>query len=101
MPQHEHKHVQPNDLDRRIWEQELAAFVPRRVFDVHTHIYQWDLSKGPTESTQGYFELFGERFPEASWDVLTTVDRLLMILRNVIVPTPVTGCSRICSSAAL
>lgn len=83
MPQPEHKHVQPNDLDQRIWTNELDAFVPQRVFDVHTHMYQWDLRKGPVEKDKPYFELFGERFPEASWDVLTTVDRLLMPGREV------------------
>lgn len=30
------------DLDREVWEQELACFVPSRVFDAHTHIYQWE-----------------------------------------------------------
>lgn len=28
-----------SDLDRRIWDEELEAFVPRRVFDTHVHIY--------------------------------------------------------------
>jgi len=83
MSHDEHQHVQPNDLDQRIWGQELDAFVPKKVFDVHTHMYQWDLSKSPSENDKPYFELFGERFPEASWDVLTTVDRLLMPGREV------------------
>ena len=26
------------DMDRRIWEEELAAWVPEKVFDVHTHL---------------------------------------------------------------
>ncbi len=26
------------DIDRRIWEDELEAFVPKRLFDAHTHI---------------------------------------------------------------
>ena len=30
-----------NDLDKKIWEQELNDFVPEKVYDVHTHIYQW------------------------------------------------------------
>jgi hypothetical protein len=31
--------VQLNGVDRQIWEEELAAFVPKRIFDVHTHLY--------------------------------------------------------------
>ena len=30
-----------NDLDKKIWEEELNDFVPEKVYDVHTHIYQW------------------------------------------------------------
>ena len=30
-----------NDLDKKIWEEELNDFVPKKVYDVHTHIYQW------------------------------------------------------------
>jgi glutamate-1-semialdehyde 2,1-aminomutase len=38
---------QPNDLDRRIWEEELDGFVPAQVFDVHTHIYRWAFNLNP------------------------------------------------------
>ena len=34
-----------NDLDKKIWEQELNDFVPEKVYDVHTHIYQWQRSE--------------------------------------------------------
>ena len=29
--------IEPNDLDRRIWEEELEPFVPQRIFDTHLH----------------------------------------------------------------
>ncbi len=29
--------IQPNDLDRRIWEEELEDFVPSKIFDAHLH----------------------------------------------------------------
>jgi hypothetical protein len=29
-----------NSLDTRIWQEELADFVPARVFDAHVHIYR-------------------------------------------------------------
>ena len=28
------------DADRQIWEEELADFVPNRVFDAHCHLFQ-------------------------------------------------------------
>lgn len=31
--------LQLNELDHEIWEEELAEFVPSRIFDAHTHIY--------------------------------------------------------------
>ena len=36
-----------NDLDREIWREELDSFVPRRVFDLHTHLTrsEFELSK--------------------------------------------------------
>ena len=33
------EHVTVNDLDRQIWEEELADFVPEKIFDVHVHSY--------------------------------------------------------------
>ena len=35
-----------NGFDRRIWEEELQDFVPRKVFDVHTHLWN-DSCAGP------------------------------------------------------
>jgi glutamate-1-semialdehyde 2,1-aminomutase len=29
------------DIDRQIWEEELAEFVPQEIFDTHTHIYPY------------------------------------------------------------
>jgi glutamate-1-semialdehyde 2,1-aminomutase len=31
--------IEIRDIDRRIWEEELAQFVPQKIFDAHTHIY--------------------------------------------------------------
>jgi len=31
--------IQVRDIDRQIWEEELAEFVPQRIYDAHTHIY--------------------------------------------------------------
>ncbi len=40
-----------NDLDRRIWEEELEEFVPARVFDAHTHIWSEANALPETEKT--------------------------------------------------
>ena len=43
--------ILPNEVDRRIWNEELSHFVPERLFDVHCHMYreEFDL-KRKTES---------------------------------------------------
>ena len=69
------------DLDRRIWGEELDAFVPERVFDVHTHVYRWQFS-GENDSGPLY-DLLGNRFPVADWQRLDRCDALLMPGRRV------------------
>jgi glutamate-1-semialdehyde 2,1-aminomutase len=39
--------LERTDLDRRICAKELDAFVPRKVFDAHTHVYRWDFYTDP------------------------------------------------------
>jgi len=34
--------IEPNDLDRRIWEKELELFVPERIFDADLHCMHQD-----------------------------------------------------------
>ena len=31
--------IEITDIDRRIWEEELAEFVPQKIYDAHAHIY--------------------------------------------------------------
>ncbi len=69
------------DLDRRIWGEELDAFVPERIFDVHTHVYRWQFS-GEKDSGSLY-DLLGNRFPVADWQRLDRCDGLLMPGRRV------------------
>jgi hypothetical protein len=71
-----------NDLDRRIWQEELAEFVPLRVFDVHTHVYRWAFNLDPKKDT-GPYASTGGAFPEATWDLLHRCDALLMPGREV------------------
>jgi predicted TIM-barrel fold metal-dependent hydrolase len=74
-PSHVPVVVQLNDVDRRIWTEELHSFVPRRVFDVHNHYYRWALNTSPDKET-GHAAGLGRDFPEAdrarsdAWDAL-------------------------------
>lgn len=75
--------VELNDLDRRIWEEELAGFVPARVFDVHTHIYRWAFYTAPDKERGTYRQFVSEPFEEANWQLLDECDRLLLPARQV------------------
>lgn len=74
--------IEPNDMDRRIWNEELDEFVPREVFDVHTHMYRWAFNTDP-EKESGASAEFGSRFPEVGFDALQEADRILMPGRGV------------------
>ena len=71
------------DLDRRIWDEELADFVPMRVFDVHTHIYRWAFYTAPDKEASGYRDFVRPGFEEANSALLNECDRLLMPGRQV------------------
>jgi Amidohydrolase len=78
--------LERTDLDRRIWEEELDDFVPRRVFDAHTHIYRWAFDLNPDKATGPYGTLFtalGPTFTEATWKLANECDALLMPGREV------------------
>ncbi|HJT79391.1 MAG TPA: amidohydrolase family protein [Gemmataceae bacterium] len=71
------------DLDRRIWEEELDEFVPRRVFDVHTHLYRWAFYLDSAKEKGPYRALLGTAFADATWELADAVDALLMPGRAV------------------
>ena len=50
--------IQLTDLDRRIWDEELAGFVPDRIFDAHVHCMHEDFSSAlhKTRSINGRLE---------------------------------------------
>ena len=72
-----------NDVDRRIWTEELDSFVPQRIFDVHTHYYCWTFNTDPAKETGPYGKLFGQDFPEAGRLQLDAWDAALMPGRQV------------------
>lgn len=71
------------EIDRRIWEEELEAFIPPRIFDVHTHVYDWSHSVKPHLEPKGWQEMIGKRFPLASWEMLAACDNLLLPGREI------------------
>lgn len=77
------KTIELNDLDCRIWQEELEEFVPKRVFDVHTHAYRWAFNTDPHKDEGGDYSAVGRDFPEADWAALELCDRLLMPGREV------------------
>ncbi len=72
-----------NDLDRRIWTEELEALVPPQVFDVHTHVYRWEFNIDAGKHQGPTYELIGRQFPVSDWDLLGACDSQLMPGRKV------------------
>ncbi len=75
--------IELTSVDRRIWQEELDGFVPRRVFDVHTHIYRWEFYKDPAKDTSAYHKLLWPNYVEATWELADACDALLMPGRDV------------------
>jgi glutamate-1-semialdehyde 2,1-aminomutase len=75
--------VELTPVDRRIWDEELNEFVPRRVFDVHTHIYRWAFNIDPNKETGQFKQFAGTDFAEASWEMANACDALLFPGREV------------------
>jgi predicted TIM-barrel fold metal-dependent hydrolase len=86
--------LEPNDLDRRIWAEELDGFVPDRVLDVHTHIYRWAFNRNPDKDTGPYAASIGRHFPEVTLELAEAVDAALMpgrTLERLAFPFPFAG----------
>ncbi len=75
--------LERTDLDRRLWEEELEEFVPRQVFDVHTHLYRWAFYTDPNKESGPYRALLGSAFADATWELADACDRLLLPGREV------------------
>lgn len=71
------------DLDRRIWEQELEAILPARIFDAHTHLYQWDHFRDPEKESGPYRALLGGEWANANRDLADACDAVLLPGREV------------------
>ena len=69
-------------LDKQIWDEELENFVPKNIFDVHTHIYKWSFNQDPKKDI-GERNFQGKYFSEVSMRFADQVDQLLMPNRVV------------------
>jgi glutamate-1-semialdehyde 2,1-aminomutase len=74
--------MQLNDVDRRIWFEELDSFVPQDVFDVHTHCFRWQFNTDPARDG-GPYAAMGRDFPESGHAELDAWDALLLPGRKV------------------
>ncbi len=71
------------DLDRRIWDEELADFVPAQVFDAHTHIYRWAFHTHPDKESGPFRQFVKPGFEDVTYEMLDACDGLLMPGRHV------------------
>lgn len=86
------KILQINDLDRRIWEEELDDFVPERLFDMHGHLTRYELNLDPNKANTARYQLASGAFAKyGSLELLEAAERLLYPGRKVshiLAPTP-------------
>ncbi len=71
------------DLDHRIWTEELNEFVPRQVFDVHTHIYRWAFNLDANKDSSAFGKMLIPHWTEATWALANACDAQLMPGREV------------------
>jgi hypothetical protein len=85
-----------NDLDRRIWEEELEEFVPKRMWDMHSHLGLFRFDLDPKREQQSHYALnAGDLEKTATIEVLQACNELLYPGRTVIpfvVPNPFRHC---------
>ena len=85
-----------NDLDRRIWEEELNDFVPKHLWDMHAHLglYRFDLD--PNRDRVRHYQLnAGPLEKAATIEALQACDKLLYPGRQVtpfVLPNPYQYC---------
>jgi predicted TIM-barrel fold metal-dependent hydrolase len=75
--------VKLNDVDRRIWSEELDGFVPDRVFDVHTHVYRWAFNTDPNKENTSYAAIVRQGFGQSDPAILDALDSALLPRRQV------------------
>lgn len=75
--------LEVNDVDHRIWQEELDEYVPRKIFDAHTHIYRWAFNTDPNKEASAYRKVVQPSWEESSYALCDHFDQLLMPGREV------------------
>ena len=75
--------IELNEVDRRIWAEELDSFVPKDVYDIHTHCYRWRFNTDPAKETGSFAGMIGRDFPESGHTQLDALDAALLPGRKV------------------
>lgn len=86
-----------NDLDRRIWKEELEEFVPLRLYDMHTHLSRarFNLDPKAKYTARGWTDPCGIFDKKGSLELLNSVEALLNPGREVdhlLMPDPYEKC---------
>ena len=71
-----------NELDLRIWEEELEPLLPERIFDIHTHVFKWEFDLNPPSDAPFFVEA-RRRFPTVGREALAAADAVLLPGRRV------------------
>jgi glutamate-1-semialdehyde 2,1-aminomutase len=69
-------------LDLQIWEEELSDFVPKNIYDIHTHIYRWAFNLD-IKKNSGPYSYQGKYFSEVTMELADYVDKIMMPDRTV------------------
>lgn len=70
------------DIDTRIWRDELDGFVPMEIHDAHTHVYRWADSLAPEKESASLRTMYPD--PEGTMEDLRKVDAALLPGRKVV-----------------
>jgi glutamate-1-semialdehyde 2,1-aminomutase len=88
--------LQVNDLDRRIWAEELEEFVPKRIWDMHSHLGLYRFDTDPKRGQAPRYALNAAQLEKtATIDALEACNRLLYPGRTVtpfVLPNPYQHC---------
>ena len=71
------------DIDKRIWEEELGDFVPDKLYDTHTHVYDWRIDSQVVRNLSEPPSGAWSQWSISNWHILEAVDSVLLPQREV------------------
>ncbi len=88
--------LEVNDLDRRIWEEELEEFVPKKMWDMHSHLGLYRFDVDPKKEAEHHYALKTAALEKtATMETLQNCNRILYPGRDVtpfVLPNPYQYC---------